>query len=166
MITEIPLPKNLLQLVGKNIFVFGNGGSAALASFFADGLREELAFSPNSRAKIFDITTFAGNITRSIGQGCYQGAAFTQIIQSLGVTSGDMLIGISSSGNSENIVHPFVTLKETIRIGIVGFDDGGVIGRTNIKDLAVIVPDAGGFRSYQRAEDGQRIAISSILSTF
>ncbi|HEX3045646.1 MAG TPA: hypothetical protein VHY08_12880, partial [Bacillota bacterium] len=67
---------------------------------------------------------------------------------------------------SENIVHPFVNLKETMRVGILGFGDGGIIGKSNIKDMAVIVPDAGGFRSYQRAEDGQRIAISSILSTF
>lgn len=153
-------------LEGNNFFVFGNGGSAAIASFFTDGLREEFVYSSHVSSRIFDITSFAGNITKSINQGCYKSDALTKIIQSLGADRGDILFGISSSGNSENIIHPFMNLKETIRIGILGFDDGGVIGRMTDKDLAVILPDAGGFRSYQRAEDGQRIAISSILNTF
>lgn len=151
---------------GNNIFTFGNGGSAAIASFVSDALRNALDDSLKAYTRIFDVTSFTGNITKSINDGYFKSDAFTRIIRSLGVRSGDLLLGISSSGNSENILHPFVNLEETVRVGILGFGNGGIIGTSHVADSTVIVPDVGNFKSYQRAEDGQRIAMSSIINTF
>lgn len=150
---------------GSRIFTFGNGGSAVIASFVADALRDLSGDSANGYNRIFDVTSYFGNVTESINDGYFKNDAFTRIIKILGVKNGDLLLGISSSGNSENILHPFVNLDETVRIGILGFENGGVIGTSNAADSMVIVMDAGGFRSYQRAEDGQRIAMSAIINT-
>ncbi len=150
---------------GSRIFTFGNGGSAAIASFVADALRDLSGDSANGYTRIFDVTSYVGNVTKNVNDGYLKSDAFTRIIKILGVGSGDLLLGISSSGNSENILHPFVNLDKTVRIGILGFENGGVIGTSSAADSMVIVMDAGGFKSYQRAEDGQRIAMSAIINT-
>lgn len=154
---------------GRRIFAFGNGGSASIASFAADALKELADDPADGYARIFDVTSYVKNMTRSINNGYISGYlksdAFTRIIRNLGVRNGDLLLGFSSSGNSENILHPFVSLDKTVRIGILGFENGGVIGSSNVADSMAVVQDAGGFRSYQRAQDGQRIAVSAIINT-
>jgi phosphoheptose isomerase len=147
----------------KAVFVFGNGGSSAIASYLSEGLRAAAGDRKKAR-NIIDISSFSGSINDSIHNGHYKSDVFTGIIKSLGVEDGDVIVGISSSGSSENIVHPFSVLKDVVRVGILGFSDGGKIGKSKLNELSFIMPDAGGFRSYQRAEDGQRIAVSCILN--
>jgi D-sedoheptulose 7-phosphate isomerase len=102
---------------GKSIFTFGNGGSAAIAAYFADGLKATLKYSPKYKRNIIDATSFAPDIVNSLDKGLYQNV-FTRILKSLGVEDDDILIGISSSGNSENIIHPLIEIPEVNRIGI------------------------------------------------
>ncbi len=153
----------------SRIFAFGNGGNAAIASFTADALRGLTGDSADGYTRIFDVTAYVGNVTKSINNRYINGEikddVFTRIIRNLGVKNGDLLLGFSSSGNMKNILHPFVNLDKTVRIGILGFENGGIVGSSNAADLMAIVLDAGGFRSYQRAEDGQRIAVSAIINT-
>lgn len=150
---------------GRTLFTFGNGGSAAISAYFADGLRAAYKGSPRDTRNIIDVTSFNSGIVSSLHSGAYK-SVFTRIIKSLGVEEDDILMGISSSGSSDNIIHPFSDIPDVNRVGILGFEDGGTIGQSGMAQIAFIVPDRGGFRSYQRAEDGQRIALSSILSTF
>ncbi len=149
---------------GKSVFTFGNGGSAAIAAYFADGLKAALKGNPKYKRNIINAPSFASDIVNSLDKGMYK-SVFTKVLKSLGVEDDDILIGISSSGNSENIVHPMIEIPGVNRVGILGFDNGGVIGQSGMAQNAFVVPDCGGFKSYQRAEDGQRIALSSILSS-
>lgn len=151
---------------GHSLYAFGNGGSAALSTYLIEGLREMYINSPHIYRNLFDLTSFLGEVTGSISKGYYKKDIYTNLIENLGVKNGDVLFGISSSGNSENIIHPFTKIHKAFRIGLLGFDEGGIIGNKPIKDMAFIVPDRGSYKSYQRAEDGQRIAISAILNTF
>ena len=149
---------------GKSVFTFGNGGSAAIAAYFADGLKAALKGNPKYKRNIINSPSFASDIVNSLDKGMYK-SFFNKVLKSLGVEDDDILIGISSSGNSENIVHPMIEIPGVNRVGILGFDNGGVIGQSGMAQNAFVVPDCGGFKSYQRAEDGQRIALSSILSS-
>lgn len=149
---------------GKSLFVFGNGGSAAIGGYFSDGLKTLNKGKQKNTRNIINISSFSSIIFDSICEGTYN-TVFTEIIKKLGVEQEDVLIGISSSGNSENIIHPFLEISGVQKIGILGFGDGGVIGRNNMADLTCTIADNGNYRSYQRAEDGQRISLSAILST-
>ncbi|MDP4182984.1 MAG: SIS domain-containing protein, partial [Bacillota bacterium] len=148
---------------GNSVYAFGNGGSSAIASYFVDELREIYKGSLKAYSRVHDITSLKGLINSCIHHGSYKSDVFTKILDRFGINEGDVLLGVSSSGNSENVVHPFKNFPKSVRIGILGLQDGGRIGKSNMKDIAFIMPDSGGFRSYQRAEDGQRIALSSIL---
>lgn len=150
---------------GRTLFTFGNGGSAAISGYFADSMRAVYKGRLKDTRNIIDITSFNSDIISSLHAGTYN-SAFTRIIQRLGVEADDVLVGVSSSGNSENIIHPFTEIPCVHCIGILGFENGGRIGQSNLARIGFVVPDHGGFKSYQRAEDGQRIALSSILSTF
>lgn len=162
---EIALKIKQKLMNGNSVYAFGNGGSASIASYFVDALSEICKGSFKPYKRIHDITSLKRDIIGSIHNGSYKSDVFTKIMDQFGVDEDDILLGISSSGNSENILHPFLNFPQAIRIGILGFDDGGKIGKNNANDIALIVPDHGDFLSYQRAEDGQRIALSSILYT-
>jgi len=149
---------------GNSLYAFGNGGSAAFSAYLANGLRRAFLDDPAIYRNIFDLTSFPEPLLDSITAGRYKERVFADILGNLGARKGDVLFGISSSGNSGNIAYPFTVLQNSFRIGLLGFGDGGIIGRNKMCDRAFIIPDEGGFRSYPRAEDGQRLAISAILS--
>lgn len=149
----------------RTLFIFGNGGSAAIGAYFAHCLKFSYKGRVRDTRNIIDLTSFKSDIVSNLHSGEYK-RVFTRLIKSLGVEEDDVIMGISSSGNSANIIHPFNKISHVNRIGILGFEDGGAIGRNNMAQVTFVVPDSGGFKSYQRAEDGQRIALSSILSTF
>lgn len=149
---------------GYSLFSFGNGACTAFSSYLTEGMRHAFRDQPKAYRNIVNLTAFIEAITLSISQGRYKKEGFTNMLSELGVAEGDVLFGMSASGNSDNIAHAFRSFPQAQRIGLLGFGDGGVIGRESIKDLAFLVPDEGGFRSYTRAEDGQRIALSLILT--
>lgn len=117
----------VLELTKRNnskIFVLGNGGSSATASHMVNDLGVGL-----SRRKIrnFDIVSLADNtpvvtaIANDIG---YENIFLAQLENKL--TKNDVIIAISCSGNSENIlkaVNYAKSIGATI-IGMTGFDGG------------------------------------------
>ncbi|MBI5701240.1 hypothetical protein HZC34_05305 [Candidatus Saganbacteria bacterium] len=149
---------------GHSLFSFGNGACTTFSSYLTEGLRHAFRDRPKAYRNIVDLTAFVEAITLSISQGRYKKEGFANMLSKLGVAKGDVLFGMSASGNSENIAHAFRSFPQARRIGLLGFGDGGVIGREPMKELAFLVPDEGCFRSYTRAEDGQRIALSLILT--
>lgn len=150
---------------GNQVFTFGNGGCAAIASYVADALRKISGDYLEGDSRIFDVASIAEDETESVNSVYCKNDTFTRIIRSQGVKRGDMLLGFSSSGNSESVLHAFQNIEGAVRIGVLGFENGGIIGTSNAADSMAIVLDAGGFKSYQRAEDGQRIAMSSIINS-
>jgi len=113
----------------KQIFVLGNGGSASTASHFVCDLAKGTVkdFS-NIREKRFKAISLADNIAliTAIGNDLSYEDIFWQQLSGL-VKEGDVVIGISASGNSPNIVKAILKSKEcgAKTIGLLGFETGG-----------------------------------------
>ncbi len=121
---------------GKRIFFFGNGGSAADAQHLAAELsgryRKERRGLPG-----IALTTDTSAIT-AIGNDYEYDYIFERQVEAL-AEEGDLLIGISSTGNSTNVIRAFNAGKNAgcITLGLSG--KGG--GRMNDNcDINIVVP--------------------------
>jgi D-sedoheptulose 7-phosphate isomerase len=123
VITSIIDAMEVLHGKGK-IYIVGNGGSAATASHMANDLSGGLKLRD---IRNFDVESLSDNssvctaIANDIG---YENIFYAQIKDK--ITSNDILIAISCSGNSENIIRAVEYAKErkTTVIGLTGFSGG------------------------------------------
>jgi D-sedoheptulose 7-phosphate isomerase len=108
---------------GAMIFFIGNGGSAATASHFAN----DLSIGTNEYNKPFRAVSLTDNvpILTAIGNDFGYEEIFVRQLRSLG-KSGDVLIGISASGNSPNLLKAFeyATFIGIRTVAITAFDGG------------------------------------------
>jgi D-sedoheptulose 7-phosphate isomerase len=123
---------------GGKILFFGNGGSAADAQHLATELTVRYK---KDRAPIaaLALTTDTSALT-AIGNDLGFDALFSRQIEAVG-RPGDVAIGISTSGNSENVIRALETAR---RMGLVaaalGGGDGGRL--KGIADPLLVVPSA------------------------
>lgn len=141
---------------GGKVLVIGNGGSAALASHFA----ADLGTGSVLRGLDYPIISLVDNlpvITAAANDYGYDKIFARQLIN-IG-KSGDLLMIISSSGNSKNLIEASKVAREIGMkiIGIVGFD-GGEIGK--ISDLKIHIQSEVG--EYGQVEDLHSIILHSI----
>ncbi|MFA4905726.1 MAG: D-sedoheptulose 7-phosphate isomerase [Candidatus Margulisiibacteriota bacterium] len=121
---------------GRKIFFFGNGGSAAdsqhLAAELVGRYRKERRSLP---ALALSTDT---SILTAIGNDYGFELVFARQIEGLG-EKGDVAFGLSTSGNSKNVIEGILKAKEKglKTIGLLG-GDGGRISR--IVGLAIVVP--------------------------
>jgi D-sedoheptulose 7-phosphate isomerase len=94
---------------GNKLLIFGNGGSAADAQHMAAEFVNRFMIDRPPLAAIA-LTTDTSNIT-SIGNDFSFADIFAKQIQALG-KKGDLALGISTSGNSPNVVKAMVTAAE------------------------------------------------------
>ncbi len=121
---------------GNTIFACGNGGSAADAQHFASELTGR--YENNRRGyPAIALTTDSSALT-SIGNDFGFEHIFSRQLQALG-KKGDLLIAISTSGNSKNISNTVQYAKEheITTIGLLGRDGGALTKHVNI---ALTVP--------------------------
>src|ERR1051325_1166877 len=88
---------------GRRIFVCGNGGSASTASHFATDMVKGASYGRASRFRIMALTDSLPTITaysNDVGYECI----FAEQLKNF-AEPGDVVIGISSSGNSPNVLH-------------------------------------------------------------
>lgn len=108
----------------STIFFAGNGGSASTASHFAQDLAE---VGRKSGKKHFRTLSIADNVSFITAMGNDYGyeKIFTGQMANL-FKKGDILVAISASGNSPNILEAvkFANDLGGITIGLVGFDGG------------------------------------------
>ena len=119
----------------KKIIIIGNGGSAADAQHIA---AEFLGRYKLKRKSIPAIALTANSSTTTAIANDYDFSdVFSRQCESL-VSKGDIVIGISASGNSENIVKGLRTSRKNggLTIGLLG-NKGGKI--KNIVDISLIV---------------------------
>ncbi|MBI2067968.1 MAG: SIS domain-containing protein [Deltaproteobacteria bacterium] len=112
---------------GRRIYLVGNGGSAAIASHFAiDFLNVNREWKGE---KPFRVTSLADNLSVVTALGNDEGFEniFVRQLERY-FEQGDVLIAISASGHSPNIINAveYANRKEGITVGLVGFD-GGVL---------------------------------------
>ncbi len=121
---------------GHKILVCGNGGSAADAQHFAAEMigrfRRERQPIP-----VLALTTDTSILT-AVGNDYGFEQVFEREVAGLG-TSGDVLVGISTSGNSANVVRAmrWARAHGITTVGLLGSDGGVIAGAC---DLALVVP--------------------------
>lgn len=111
---------------GSKIIIFGNGGSAATASHMACDLGKGTAREGQPRLRALSLTDNVSLLTAASNDLGYE-EIFKEQLQIL-LEPGDVVIGISASGNSENVVRALKYAGErgAIRVGLTGFDGGEV----------------------------------------
>ena len=120
---------------GNKLFLFGNGGSAADAQHIAAELIGRFKLERKSFPAIA-LTTDTSILT-SLGNDYSYDVVFSRQCESL-VEDGDVVIGISTSGNSKNVELGLIAAKQrgAKTIGLLG-NNGGII--KSISDISIIV---------------------------
>ena len=120
---------------GNKLILFGNGGSAADAQHIAAEFVGRFMLERKSYPAI-SLTTDSSILT-SLGNDYSYDVIFSRQCESL-VTKGDVVIGISTSGNSKNIEKGITTSKQrgAITIGLLGNEGGSII---NNVDFSIVV---------------------------
>ncbi|MDR2560528.1 MAG: D-sedoheptulose 7-phosphate isomerase [Holophagales bacterium] len=121
---------------GAKIMVCGNGGSAADAQHFAAELSGRFVTERKPLAGIA-LTTDTSALT-AIGNDYGFDKLFSRQVEAIG-RPGDLLVGISTSGNSQNVIEAVKTAKE-LGIGTLGLlgRDGGKL--KEMMDDCLVVP--------------------------
>ncbi|HEY6540579.1 MAG TPA: SIS domain-containing protein, partial [Ktedonobacteraceae bacterium] len=88
---------------GHRIFVMGNGGSAATASHFALDLSKNTIMPGAPRVKAISLTDHVPLITAWSNDTHYEHIFAEQLANM--IEPGDVVIGISASGNSANVIN-------------------------------------------------------------
>ena len=113
---------------GKRVFIMGNGGSATTASHFARDLQIGAAVEGKPRGRVLSLADNVALITALANDINYDSIFEEQLIGQLG--EGDVVIGISASGNSPNILKAIEYARKNgaMTIGFIGFSGGKLKG--------------------------------------
>ena len=116
---------------GSKVLIFGNGGSAATASHMACDLGKGTAREGQPRLRALSLTDNVSLLTAAGNDLGYE-EIFVEQLRIL-LEPGDVVIAISASGNSENVVRALDYAGEcgAIRVGLIGFDGGKVKERVD-----------------------------------
>jgi D-sedoheptulose 7-phosphate isomerase len=109
---------------GKQIFIMGNGGSATTACHFARDLQIGTAVAGKPRLRATSLADNIACVTSLANDLDYSSIFKEQLIGQL--NEGDVVIGISASGNSPNVLKAveFARCQGAIIIGLIGFGGG------------------------------------------
>jgi D-sedoheptulose 7-phosphate isomerase len=135
---------------GKMVFVIGNGGSASTASHFVTDIQKRTIVPGKPRLRALSLADNVSLLTAWTNDVDY-GRSFAEPLRSLG-GEGDVLVAISASGASPNILSAVEAAKDlgmTV-IGLTGFEGAGLRAAS---DIAIHVPVA----SYELAEDAHHV---------
>jgi len=121
----------------KQVIIMGNGGSAATASHFACDLGKGTLVPDLPRFRVIALTDNMPLFSALANDFGYD-HVFSEQLQSL-IQPGDVVIGISGSGNSPNVLNAITSARKAkaITIGLVGFD-GGLM--KDLVDVYIHVP--------------------------
>lgn len=125
-----------LYKTDKKTILAGNGGSAADAQHIAAELVGRYGFDRPSIPSLA-LTTDTSNLT-AIGNDYGYDYVFSRQLEGMG-QKGDIFIGISTSGNSVNIIKAFeaAKIKGITTVALTGRDGGEM---AKIADVALVVP--------------------------
>ena len=123
---------------GNKIIIFGNGGSAADAQHIAAEFISK--FKKNRKSLPAIALTTDTSILTSIGNDFSFDHIFSRQCEAL-VSEGDVVLGISTSGNSVNVKNGITTSmeKKAKTIALLG-NNGGII--KECVDIPIIVEDS------------------------
>lgn len=123
---------------GRNVFLFGNGGSASLASHFACDLGKGTAYCNGGRRfRVIALTDNLPLLTAWANDSTYEDV-FSEQLKNF-VEPDDVAFAVSGSGNSKNVLKALEIARDlgARTIGITGFEGGKM---RSLCDVCVIVP--------------------------
>lgn len=125
------------ERLGRQVFIVGNGGSAAAASHMATDLSKTAARPNKPLLRCLALTDNVSFMT-AIGNDLGYEDIFVRQMENL-LEKGDLVLLISGSGNSPNVVKAarYAKKKGAFTVGLVGFA-GGRLKR--LVDIALHVP--------------------------
>lgn len=137
-IEEIGLVLGKAVKNGNKIMFCGNGGSAADAQHLAAELIVRLRPNVNRKALPGLALTVDSSILTAGGNDYGFDSVFSRSVEALG-KKGDVLIGISTSGNSKNVQLAMQSAKDLgiTCVGLLGKDGGAI---KSVCDYTMIVP--------------------------
>jgi D-sedoheptulose 7-phosphate isomerase len=129
----------------RQIFIFGNGGSAALASHMATDLAKERFVESEALFRVQSLNDNMSWFTATANDFGYDKVFVNQLKNLL--QPEDLVIAISSSGNSPNVVQgvQFARQRGARTWGLVGFDGGALLKEA---DHAIYIPTKKGQYGY------------------
>ncbi len=124
---------------GRRVYVFGNGGSAATASHMVNDLNKQARVAGARPMRAMALTDNMPLITAWSNDVDYADAFARQLTDL--VDPGDVAVGISTSGISQNVLRALIVARElgAVTIGLTG-NDGGELPAT--VDCCLYVPSA------------------------
>lgn len=135
---------------GHRIFVMGNGGSAATASHFALDLSKNTIMPGAPRVKAISLTDHVPLITAWSNDTHYEHIFEEQLANM--IEPGDVVIGISASGNSANVINAVKLARQNraATIGLLGAKGGKL---KDMVDACVLAPG----QNIEQEEDAHMI---------
>ena len=122
---------------GQTVFICGNGGSASTATHFGCDLAKRPIVAGQPRYRVIPLTDNNALMTALSNDIGYEVVFSEQLIPL--VRQGDILIGISGSGNSKNVLKAVEVAKAAgaTTIGFSGYDGGKLAPAV---DISVHIP--------------------------
>jgi D-sedoheptulose 7-phosphate isomerase len=122
---------------GRTIFLFGNGGSASLASHMSCDFGKGTATEAGKRLRVVALTDNVALITAWANDTRYE-RIFAEQLENL-LKPGDVAFAISGSGNSPNVLAALAFAREAnaVTAGVTGFQGGQM---KSLCDVCVVVP--------------------------
>jgi D-sedoheptulose 7-phosphate isomerase len=142
---------------GRHIFLFGNGGSAATAAHAAVDLQKGLTETCGIPCRAVSLTTELPIITAWANDESYE-SVFLRPLSVL-MEPGDVVIGISGSGNSPNVLRAIEHANEKggVTIGLAGYGGGKL---ASLARIPVVTQS----RNMQMCEDLHTLWLHAIYS--
>ena len=135
---------------GRRIFIMGNGGSAATASHFALDLAKNTIMPGAPRLKAISLTDHVPLITAWSNDIAYE-HIFSEQLANM-IEPGDVVIGISTSGNSPNVINALNLAKQyrATTVGLLGAKGGKM---KDMVDAYILAPG----QNIEQEEDAHMI---------
>jgi len=126
---------------GKQIIFFGNGGSGSTASHFVCDLAKGCSYQKEKKIRAVCLNDNIATVLAYANDVSYDIVFLEQLKNVL--TPGDVVVGISGSGNSKNIINAieYANFNGAVTVGFTGFDGGKLKQiasfslNTNINDM-------------------------------
>ena len=139
------------------VYVMGNGGSAANAEHFANDLGKGGRRGFPRRFKVLSLVSNVSVITAWANDTDY-GQVFTEQLRNF-VGRGDVVMAISGSGNSENVLNALTLARAAgaVTVGLTGADGGKL---KSLCDHCVVVPSD----NMQHIEEMHLVVLHAVYS--
>ena len=140
---------------GSDIFICGNGGSGSTASHIVCDFNKGISMYHEKKFRMISLNDNMATITAIANDCSYDDIFLMQVEGKL--RPGDVLMAISGSGNSKNVIRiaEYFRKEGNRVISLTGYDGGKLKG---LADIKIHVP----INDMQKAEDAHMIILHMI----